>query len=284
VTRTPHGSTEPGAAGSEAAERLPATQCWSACSGRSENPLVVLVHGSMDRSAGLLRLSRRLDDRYRVLRYDRRGYGRSAAVGPPYGVAEHVDDLATLLSEAGARPGAPAALVFGHSFGGDVALGLASRRPELVEAVVVYEAPLPWLDWWPGHTAGPSTVDGDGPEDAAERFMRRLLGDRKWERLPSATRAARRAEGAAMVDELDDLARAAPWSPEHVRLPVLALRGERARAHHRRAMDLLADVLPSCRVEIVPGAGHVGPNTAPDAVAHRVVSFVERVRDRSTAG
>ncbi len=229
----------------------------------------MLVHGSMDRSAGLLRLSRRLHDRYRVLRYDRRGYGRSAAVGPPYGVAEHVDDLAAVLRAAGARPGAPAAVVFGHSFGGDVALGLASRHPELVEAVVVYEAPLPWLDWWPGHGG----ADGDAPEEAAERFMRRLLGDRKWERLPAATRAARRAEGAAMVGELDDLARVAPWSPEQVRLPVLALHGERARPHHRRAMDLLADVLPSCRVEIVPGAGHVGPNTHPDAVAHRVVTF-----------
>jgi pimeloyl-ACP methyl ester carboxylesterase len=244
----------------------------------------VLVHGSMDRSAGLLRLSRRLDDRYHVLRYDRRGYGRSATIGPPHGVDEHVDDLASLICAAGARSGAPAALVFGHSFGGDVALALASRHPRLVEAVVVYEPPLPWLDWWPGGTAGSAAVDGDGPEDAAERFMRGLLGDHKWERLPAASRAARRSEGAAMVAELEDLARAAPWTPERVRLPVLALRGERARPHHRRATDLLADVLPSCRVQIVPGAGHVGPNTDPDAVAQRVVTFVDDVRGGSAAG
>ncbi len=41
------------------------------------SPLAVLIHGSMDRSAGMLKLSRRLDDTYHVLRYDRRGYGRS---------------------------------------------------------------------------------------------------------------------------------------------------------------------------------------------------------------
>jgi pimeloyl-ACP methyl ester carboxylesterase len=50
---------------------------WSETAGDPSSPLVVVVHGSMDRSAGLLRLSRRLDGEHRVLRYDRRGYGRS---------------------------------------------------------------------------------------------------------------------------------------------------------------------------------------------------------------
>ena len=38
---------------------------------------IVLVHGSLDRSAGMTKLSRRLEDGFRVARYDRRGYGRS---------------------------------------------------------------------------------------------------------------------------------------------------------------------------------------------------------------
>ena len=50
---------------------------WSHEAGPPGAPPVVLVHGAMDRSAGMLRLSRRLDETHRVLRYDRRGYGRS---------------------------------------------------------------------------------------------------------------------------------------------------------------------------------------------------------------
>ena len=46
----------------------------SETAGDPANPLVVLIHGSMDRGAGLLRLSRRLDHDHHVLRYDRRGY------------------------------------------------------------------------------------------------------------------------------------------------------------------------------------------------------------------
>ena len=43
-------------------------------------PLVVLVHGSMDRSASFIRTERHLDGRH-VVRYDRRGYGRSVETG-----------------------------------------------------------------------------------------------------------------------------------------------------------------------------------------------------------
>lgn len=239
--------------------------------GDRDGPLVVLVHGSMDRSAGLLRLSRRLDDMSCVLRYDRRGYGRSVGMGAPFTVAQHVDDLAALLDER-AR-GRRAALVFGHSFGGNVALGLAARRPDLVAAAAVYETPLSWLDWWPADTAGGAALGRSDPAAAAEAFMRRLLGDRKWERLPPSSRAARLAEGPAMVGELADLRRNPPWEPESVTVPVLALAGERAREHHRRSATALAGMLAACSVEIVPDAGHVGPNTHPDDVTRRLCGF-----------
>jgi alpha-beta hydrolase superfamily lysophospholipase len=66
--------------------------------GDVDAPLVALVHGSMDRMAGFTKLTRRLGDRYRVLRYDRRGYGQSRAVAGPYTIATHVDDLIDLLA------------------------------------------------------------------------------------------------------------------------------------------------------------------------------------------
>ncbi|MEX2627004.1 MAG: alpha/beta hydrolase [Ilumatobacteraceae bacterium] len=227
-------------------------------------PLVALVHGSMDRSAGLLRLGRQLDGRARVLRYDRRGYGRSTPHDGPFGMDAQVADLACLLQ--GRR-----AVVFGHSYGGNVALALAERHPDLVAAVAVYEAPLSWLDWWPGSTSGAAALaTQDDPGDAAERFMRRLVGDERWDRLPPSTRAARRAEGAAMVGELTDLRQGPPWSPEGIDVPVTALFGGHGATHHRTAMRHLGELIPSCRVEMVPGARHVGPNTHARDVADRL--------------
>ena len=246
---------------------------WWEAAGPEDGPLVVLVHGSMDRGAGLLKLSRRLVDRHRVVRYDRRGYGRSVSLGGPYDVRSHVVDLERLLD--GRR-----AVVFGHSYGGNVALGLAAGC-ELVQAVAVYETPVSWMDWWPSRTAGGDALTTEAgsvlqPAAAAERFMRRLIGDARWQRLPAPTRAARRAEGEAMVGELDDLRRRAPWDPDAVTVPVVAMRGTDGAEHHLRSTTYLGEVLPDCRIVDIVGARHFGPNTHPDAVAGVIAELVSQ--------
>jgi pimeloyl-ACP methyl ester carboxylesterase len=243
---------------------------WSEEAGELGAPLVVLVHGSMDRSAGLLKLSRRLDDRFRLLRYDRRGYGRSAPHEGPFGMAEQVADLAALLD---GRP----AVVFGHSYGGDVALALADRHPDLVRAVGVYEVPLPWLDWWPASASGSQArQDGGSPADAAERFVRRLIGDERWSRLPPGTRAARRREGPVMVAELDDLGAGPPWHPERISAPAVAMHGSAGQPHHVRSTSHIAAVLADCTLVVIDGARHFGPNTHPDAVAAVLTVLITR--------
>jgi pimeloyl-ACP methyl ester carboxylesterase len=244
---------------------------WAHESGDAEAPLVALVHGTMDRSAGMLRLSRCLDRTFRVLRYDRRGYGRSAPHPGPFDTDRQVDDLVGQL--AGRR-----ALVFGHSYGGNVALATAARHPELVAAVAVYETPLSWLEWWPGTTAGADALATKGdPADAAERFVRRLVSDARWEKLPRTTRAARRAEGPAMVGELVDLRENAPWTAGDVVAPVVAIYGERGAAHHRSGTEYLGRELADVRVVEVPEARHFGPNTHPEAVAAAIRELASRV-------
>jgi len=247
---------------------------WSHEAGDPGAPLVALVHGSLDRSAGLLKLSRRLDGGCRVLRYDRRGYGRSTPHDGPFDIGAQVADLVGLLA---GRP----AVVFGHSYGGNVALGLADRHPELVLGVGVYETPLPWLAWWPTGTAGSQAAGSDGdPADAAERFMRRMAGDDKWMRLPRGTRAARRAEGVTMVGELAALHGRAPWDPSRIRVPAVAIRGSAGREHHQRSTAHLGAVLEDCPVVTVEGAAHFGPNTHPDAVGAAVRALVSRATSR----
>jgi pimeloyl-ACP methyl ester carboxylesterase len=240
---------------------------WWEEAGPPDAPLLVLVHGSMDRSAGMLKLSRRLDDEHRVLRYDRRGYGRSRPHPGPFGMESQVEDLVTVLD---GRP----AVVFGHSYGGNIALATGMRHPDVVRALAVYEPPLSWLDWWPGSTAGADALATRGdPADAAERFMRRLVGDERWARLPPATRTARRREGVAMVGELTDLRSHAPWVGAEVTMPTVAIHGSRGRAHHRMSTEYLAATLPQCRVVEIAGARHFGPNTHPIEVAEVITEL-----------
>ena len=77
-------------------------------------------------------------------------------------------------------------LAFGHSFGGNIVLGLAQRRPELVERVAIYETPAV-VDAMVARRdrAAFAALGAADPADAAEAFMRRLVGDEKWD-APSA--------------------------------------------------------------------------------------------------
>ena len=80
---------------------------------------MVMVHGSLDRSTGLSRLARRFDDRYDILRFDRRGYGKSGEHEGPFTVAANVDDLVDLVEQE--FPTGPIVLV-SHSFGATLSL------------------------------------------------------------------------------------------------------------------------------------------------------------------
>lgn len=225
-------------------------------------PVVVLVHGAMDRSTSFGRVARDLAD-VAVVRYDRRGYGRSLAAGPT-DLAGHVADLALIVD---GRP----AVVVGHSVGGVIALA-AVASVESVLGVVAYEAPTPWAPWWPTG-AGAGHRDDLDPADAAERFMRRMVGDRVWSRLPPSTRAARRSEGAALRADLDLVAAGAPFDPASVAVPVLALAGTETSWWHRRAAEELAAAVPAGRFALVEGAGHGVHLTRPFALADRIRAF-----------
>jgi pimeloyl-ACP methyl ester carboxylesterase len=167
-------------------------------------------------------------------------------------------------------------VLVGHSYGGNVALTAADRHPDLVAGVAVYEIPMSWEPWWPGTTAGSIAVAESGePEEAAERFLRRILGDRRWEELPERTRQARRGEGLAMVRELADLRRARPWNPEHIAVPVVTAFGSLGAPHHHDGMRHAANLLGCPLVELAD-CRHDAPLSHPDLFRTEVIDPLMR--------
>jgi len=240
-------------------------------------PLVVLVHGSLDRAGSFARVIRRLDDLHTVA-YDRRGYHRSRHVVPVHEtLAGHVDDL---LSVIDGRP----AVVVGHSYGGDIALDAAMRtgRSGHIRAVAAFEPPMPWLGLWatrPGTAARsrqPSRQHDD-PGQVAEGFFRRMVGDSAWDRLPEATKEARRADGAALAAEIAAIrVTEAPFDVTTLTVPAVFGRGTDSLPHHRASTDwLVANVAGSELIEI-EGAAHGAHLTHPDAFARFVRATVGR--------
>ncbi len=250
-----------------------------------EGPFVALVHGAMDRSGGMLRVRRILQQSCRVMRYDRRGYARSLAAGPPVSFDQQVDDLARLLG------GSPAVLA-GHSFGGLICLALAEQRPDLVRSVLAFEAPKMWAPWWPGGTPGGRAVafvgdGGDGAdgraEDAAEWFLRRMIGDELWDRLPASMRAERRAEGPTLVAELRSVRPPAPvpFEASAITVPVLAAFGTETRPHHMRATQELARSVKHGELRVIEGSGHGAHLSHPEEFAGLVRRAIEMADEQA---
>jgi pimeloyl-ACP methyl ester carboxylesterase len=244
--------------------------------GSADTPLVVLIHGSLDRAGSFARVARRLDDLH-TLAYDRRGYHRSRHVTPVHDTLDgHVGDLVSVIA---GRP----SVVVGHSYGGDIALGAALRPggPGPILGVAAYEPPMPWIG--PSATR-PRTgtpddrrLDDEDPAVVAERFFRRMVGDSAWDRLPEETKEARRADGPALAGEIAAIrTHVAPFDVGRLAVPAVYGRGTESLPHQRASVEWLVEHTPDAELMEIEGAAHGAHLTHPDAFARFVRAAVTR--------
>jgi pimeloyl-ACP methyl ester carboxylesterase len=126
------------------------------------------------------------------------------------------------------------------------------------------------MPWWPSTSTSRGAHADLDPGDHAERFMRRMVGDRIWERLPSSTQAARRAEGATMKAEIATLGAGPVFEPARIPVPVIVGRGGRSSAHQRRGVRELAASLPNGDLADIPEAGHGAHLSHPGEIANLI--------------
>ncbi|PSQ90991.1 MAG: 3-oxoadipate enol-lactone hydrolase [Bacteroidetes bacterium QH_2_63_10] len=110
---------------------------------------LLFIHGLGSSSRDWTAQLDHFTDRYRVLRIDLRGHGRSERGDGPYSIAQFARDVAVVLREQAAVP----AHVVGLSMGGMVALELAAGAPQLLRRLVVVNSVADmrlhsWGDVW----------------------------------------------------------------------------------------------------------------------------------------
>ncbi|GAA1869232.1 alpha/beta fold hydrolase [Asanoa iriomotensis] len=174
---------------------------------RGAGPVLLLVCGGVYDAAGYAPLAERLADRYTVVTYDRRGNSRSPLdrAGEPQRLDEHADDAARLLAAVGVSTEHPA-YVFGNSSGGQIAVALTTRYPQLVRAAVIHEPPQ--FDLLPDRDHFAKMIDdveaafaADGPE-AAQQVLAKGLdmgpGPTDEERVPGGSEAPAEPDAATL--------------------------------------------------------------------------------------
>jgi pimeloyl-ACP methyl ester carboxylesterase len=155
-----------GGAGSEAVN-LHIASC-----GDAGKPLLLMLHGFPEAWFAWAAMMPRFADRYHVVAPDLRGFNLSSK--PPgveaYRASETIGDLAALITALGHS----SATVIAHDWGGAIAWGLAIGRPELVDRLVILNAPHP--------VTFARALAGDPAQQAASSYM-------NWLRAPGSEAA-----------------------------------------------------------------------------------------------
>lgn len=99
---------------------------------------MLMLHGVARAGRTFSSFATMLPDRFRIRAVDFRGHGKSGRAGVHYRVIDYVQDAIAALEHIG-RP----TIVYGHSLGALVAATVASRRPNLVAAIVLEDPPSP---------------------------------------------------------------------------------------------------------------------------------------------
>ncbi|GAB3881275.1 alpha/beta fold hydrolase [Terrabacter terrigena] len=242
-----------------------------------QGPLVLLIHGTAANLWGAV--PQILAHNHRVLSYDRRSFGLSAAP-PVTSLRRHTDDAASLLERLGGRP----ATVVGWSAGGLIALDLAATRPDLVGAVVILEAPLsakthPRPELLAGVFRAKFSAARGRDRQGAEYFLRWALIRRgegnDLDRLPAPWRDAMLANASSILGEIEagtgerELGRRAIAG---ITCPVLWLTGDRSAKSFSAAARRTNRKHPNIILVPVQGSGHVIQHDRPDAVVEAVRS------------
>jgi pimeloyl-ACP methyl ester carboxylesterase len=202
----------------------------------------------------------------RVITYDRRGYARTGGE-PVRLVSTHTADAAALLQYLRATP----ATVVGTSAGATIAVDLAVRRPDLVQAVIAHEAAWRATRHLPNASQlaavikiGWLTVRGRHG-DAAETLLRAAYtyrdGGTAWDAFPEEwRRIARENARPALLDFRNSIANY-PSAADlaNVAVPVVCSYGARSPNSIIRLTRSLAAAIPTARTHQIDGAGHAAP-------------------------
>lgn len=239
---------------------------------------VVLLHGWGTSSQSLAGVAACLAPRFRVMAVDLSGFGWSQAPPVAWGVADYADHVRQLLDEVRITQ----ATLLGHSFGGRIAIQLASRHPERVTRLILVASAGVRPKRGPRYYARVATTKAIRHMltlPGLERLGRRLLS--RWQakvgsRDYQAAGALRPTFVKIVNEDLTPLLAS-------VRAPTLLLWGDRDEEVRRSAVEVMAARIPRAHLEVFAGAGHFPFADAPDAFCRAVTTFLQGERRPAAA-
>jgi len=217
-------------------------------------------------------------EKFRVIRYDKRGHGLSDAPPGPYSIRDHANDLSGLLAHLQIHQ----PILIGISVGGMIALDYAASQPNNVRALVLCDtgAKIGSIEMW---NARITSVRNNGMASIGEEVLARWLTPNFIEQHPADYRGylnmltrtsviGYAATCEALRDaDLTDIVRTIPTKS-------LVLCGSEDVATPPSLGRELAEALTDARFELIEQAGHLPPLEQPEAMAVKINQFLQENR------
>jgi short-subunit dehydrogenase/pimeloyl-ACP methyl ester carboxylesterase len=217
--------------------------------GDPSRPTVVLLHGLVVSSTMVVPTAERLAGSFHVLAPDMPGSGETESPKRAPTVFDIADALEEWWEAAVGRP----AILAGNSFGAQVAVEVALRRPDLVEALVLAG---PIVD--PTATALPQQVYRWIKEQKTQSKELRQLLRREWREVGPLR--GLRTFLHARADRIED-------KLPYVTAPTVVVRGTDDPIVPQAWAEEVARLLPSGELWVLEGVPHAMAHDAPDALA-----------------
>jgi pimeloyl-ACP methyl ester carboxylesterase len=221
---------------------------------------------------------------FKVMRYDMRGFGKSAlpTIGKEY---SHTEDLKALLNQLGIDY----AYIIGSSMGGGIALDFTLEYPEVTKALILVDSTVGGYEGWSkkslkSEKSFGKKVKEKGLKAAMEDWLaktpssRRLAGENP-DVVPRLKQVYSDYSGWHYVnaDPCRNLDPPAIGRLQEIKVPTLIIVGETdSRDFHRIATILKKKIRNSKRMTI-KGAGHLPSMSAPKEFNEAMSSFLANV-------
>ena len=205
-----------------------------------------------------------------MVRYDRRGYGRSPAATQPY---SRTDDVAAVMRAAGIEH----AVVVGASAGGGIAVDFALAHPKSVDRLVLVGPSISGLrysQYFIGRVMGFVRQLQQGDIEGAVR--------ENWLFAPGHDAAVAKTVALLKANPQNlthgDMARLTPSAKpllSSIQAPTLVLIGDHDVADNEGEAEVAEALIPHAYRIVVPDTGHLMYMELPDVFARLVEQFVD---------
>jgi len=241
-------------------------------------PAVALVHGfTLDHRMWDPQLEA-FSRRFKVIRYDMRGFGRSS-LPEPGGAFMHARDLKALLDSLSVER----AHVVGLSKGGHVATDFTALYPEAAASLVAVDSSLVGFRFSEEFSGFLETLPEVARRMGVEAAKRKFMGHRLFASAlgnPAATKLLKK----IIADYsgwhwLNDAPERVPEPPTVERLasigtPTLVVVGEHDLPDLHKIADVLSRGIPGARKLVLDGVGHMCSMEDPARFNSEVLSFL----------